>query len=56
MDGRRSRYWCGLCSGGETKPVVSPDDYQASGAPRILLFIEGKITSAGKTNQNRQKQ
>ena len=35
MDGRRSRYWCGLCSGGETKPVVAPDDYQASGALRI---------------------
>ena len=37
MGGRRSRYWCGLCSGGETKPVVSPDDYQASGAPHIFL-------------------
>jgi hypothetical protein len=22
MGGRRSRYWCGLCSGGETKPAL----------------------------------
>jgi hypothetical protein len=42
MGGRRSRYRCGLCSGGETKPVVAPDDYQASGAPRISNPTIGK--------------
>ena len=44
MGGRRSRYWCGLCSGGETKPVVAPDDYQASGALRIFLVAECEAT------------
>ena len=50
MGGRRSRYWCGLCSGGETKPVVAPDDYQASGALRISNPTIGK-----KTNRKRKR-
>ena len=29
MGGRRSRYWCGLCSGGETKPALLSERYQA---------------------------
>src|ERR1700733_7637595 len=45
MGGRRSRYWCGLCSGGETKPAVSPDDYQASGALQFFLKRASKRKS-----------
>jgi hypothetical protein len=36
MGGRRSRYWCGLCSGGETKPALCLSDIRQWSAPHLL--------------------
>ena len=55
MGGRRSRYWCGLCSGRETKPVVPPDDYQAGGAPRIAYLKEKTRTRQTMAAKNTLK-